>query len=141
MLGFVSDDNVGTEGLEAYYNSYLEGTAGKVVTSKGNYGSEMPFTYEKYYDASDGDSLVLTMDTTVQAYLEKNLQAAIDRYEIQNGAFGIVMDVNTGAIVAMATLGSYDPNEHLKIYDDVLNERLEQQYQQLLRLQKGDGGV
>ena len=47
------------------------------------------------------------------------------------------MDVNTGAIVAMATLGSYDPNEHLKIYDDVLNERLEQQYQQLLRLQKG----
>lgn len=137
LLGFVSDDNVGTEGLEAYYNSYLEGTAGKVVTTKGNYGSEMPFTYEKYYDASDGDSLVLTMDTTVQAYLEKNLQAAIDRYEIQNGAFGIVMDVNTGAIVAMATLGSYDPNEHLKIYDDVLNERLEQQYQQLLRLQKG----
>ena len=65
LLGFVSDDNVGTEGLEAYYNSYLEGTAGKVVTTKGNYGSEMPFTYEKYYDASDGDSLVLTMDTTL----------------------------------------------------------------------------
>ena len=80
---------------------------------------------------------VLTMDTTVQAYLEKNLQAAIDRYEIQNGAFGIVMDVNSGAIVAMATLGSFDPNDHRAIYDEVLNERLEQQYQQLLRLQKG----
>ncbi len=137
LLGFVSDDNVGTEGIEAYYNSYLEGTAGKVVTTKGNYGSEMLYTYEKYYDASDGDSLVLTIDTTVQSYLEKNLQAAIDRYEIQNGAFGIVMDVNSGAIVAMATLGSYDPNDHLTIYDDVLNERLEQQYQQMLRYEKG----
>ena len=137
LMGFVSDDNVGTEGIEAYYNSYLEGIAGKVVTTKGNYGSEMPYTYEKYYDATNGDSLVLTIDTTVQAYLEKNLQAAIDRYEIQNGAFGIVMDVDTGAIVAMATLGSYDPNDQLAIYDEVLNERLEQQYQQLLRLERG----
>ena len=136
LLGFVSDDNIGTEGLEAYYNSYLEGVAGKVVTTKGNYGSEMPYTFEKYYDATNGDSLVLTIDTTVQSYLEKNLQAAIDRYEIQNGAFGIVMDVNSGAIVAMATLG-FDPNDHRAIYDEVLNERLEQQYQQLLRLQKG----
>lgn len=137
LLGFVSDDNIGTEGLEAYYNSYLEGVAGKVVTTKGNYGSEMPYTFEKYYDATNGDSLVLTIDTTVQSYLEKNLQAAIDRYEIQNGAFGIVMDVNSGAIVAMATLGSFDPNDHRAIYYEVLNERLEQQYQQLLRLQKG----
>ena len=137
LLGFVSDDNIGTEGLEAYYNSYLEGVAGKVVTTKGNYGSGMPYTFEKYYDATNGDSLVLTIDTTVQSYLEKNLQAAIDRYEIQNGAFGIVMDVNSGAIVAMATLGSFDPNDHRAIYDEVLNERLEQQYQQLLRLQKG----
>ena len=137
LLGFVSDDNIGTEGLEAYYNSYLEGVAGKVVTTKGNYGSEMPYTFEKYYDATNGDSLVLTIDTTVQSYLEKNLQAAIDRYEIQNGAFGIVMDVNSGAIVAMATLVSFDPNDHRAIYDEVLNERLEQQYQQLLRLQKG----
>ena len=107
------------------------------MTTKGNYGSEMPYTFEKYYDATNGDSLVLTIDTTVQSYLEKNLQAAIDRYEIQNGAFGIVMDVNSGAIVAMATLGSFDPNDHRAIYDEVLNERLEQQYQQLLRLQKG----
>lgn len=137
ILGFVSNDNVGTEGIEAYYNSYLEGTAGKVVTTKGNYGSEMLYTYEKYYDANDGDSLVLTIDSTVQSYLEKNLQAAIDRYEIQNGAFGIVMDVNTGAIVAMATLGTYDPNDHLEIYDEVLNEQLEQQYQQALRYEKG----
>ena len=104
-LGFVSSDNNGSEGLEAYYNEELSGTAGKVVTSKGNYGSEMPYTYEKYYDASDGCSLVTTIDTTVQAYVEKNLQNAIDKYDIKNGAFCIVMDVNTGEIKAMATLG------------------------------------
>ena len=120
LLGFVSDDNIGTEGLEAYYNSYLEGVAGKVVTTKGNYGSEMPYTFEKYYDATNGDSLVLTIDTTVQSYLEKNLQAAIDRYEIQNGAFGIVMDVNTGAVLAMASLPTYDLNSPGTVYNDFL---------------------
>ena len=117
-LGFVSSDNNGSEGLEAYYNEELSGTAGKVVTSKGNYGSEMLYTYEKYYDASDGSSLITTIDSTVQAYVEKNLQNAIDKYDIKNGAFCIVMDVNTGEIRAMATLGSYDPNNYLEIYDD-----------------------
>ena len=117
-LGFVSSDNNGSEGLEAYYNEELSGTAGKVVTSKGNYGSEMLYTYEKYYDASDGSSLVTTIDATVQAYVEKNLQNAIDKYDIKNGAFCVVMDVNTGEIKAMATLGSYDPNNYLEIYDD-----------------------
>ena len=117
-LGFVSSDNNGSEGLEAYYNEELSGTAGKVVTSKGNYGSEMLYTYEKYYDASDGSSLITTIDSTVQAYVEKNLQNAIDKYDIKNGAFFIVMDVNTGEIKAMATLGSYDPNNYLEIYDD-----------------------
>ena len=117
-LGFVSSDNNGSEGLEAYYNEELSGTAGKVVTSKGNYGSEMLYTYEKYYDASDGSSLITTIDSTVQAYVEKNLQNAIDKYDIKNGAFCIVMDVNTGEIKAVATLGSYDPNNYLEIYDD-----------------------
>ena len=117
-LGFVSSDNNGSEGLEAYYNEELSGTAGKVVTSKGNYGSEMLYTYEKYYDASDGSSLITTIDSTVQAYVEKNLQNAIDKYDIKNGAFCIVRDVNTGEIKAMATLGSYDPNNYLEIYDD-----------------------
>lgn len=117
-LGFVSSDNNGSEGLEAYYNEELSGTAGKVVTSKGNYGSEMLYTYEKYYDASDGSSLITTIDSTVQAYVEKNLQNAIDKYDIKNGAFCIVMDVNTGEIKAMATLGSYDPNNYLEIYVD-----------------------
>ena len=85
----------------------------------------MPYTYEKYYDASDGCSLVTTIDATVQAYVEKNLQNAIDKYDIKNGAFCIVMDVNTGEIKAMATLGSYDPNNYLEIYDDAAAALLE----------------
>lgn len=133
-LGFVSSDNNGSEGLEAYYNKELSGTAGKVVTSKGNYGSEMLYTYEKYYDASDGCSLVTTIDATVQAYVEKNLQNAIDKYDIKNGAFCIVMDVNTGEIKAMATLGSYDPNNYLEIYDDAAAALLENERDAALSL-------
>ena len=136
VMGFVSTDNVGSEGLEAYYDSYLQRTAGKVVTTKGNYGSEMLYTYEKYYDASDGDSLVTTIDQTVQHYLEKNLETAIEKYDILNGAFGIVMDVNSGQILAMANLGSYDPNNYQEIYDQELAEQLEEQYQDALLLDK-----
>ena len=129
IIGFVSTDNVGSEGIEAYYDSTLQGTAGKVVTTKGNYGSEMLYTYEKYYDASDGDSVVLTIDKNVQSFLEKNLESAIERFEIKNGAFGIVMNVNTGEIVAMATVGGYDPNQYLEIYDPQKALELEAQYQ------------
>ena len=136
VMGFVSTDNVGSEGLEVYYDSYLQGTAGKVVTTKGNYGSEMLYTYEKYYDASDGDSLVTTIDQTVQHYLEKNLETAIEKYDIINGAFGIVMDVNSGQILAMANLGSYDPNNYQEIYDQALAGQLEAQYQDALLLDK-----
>ena len=117
VLGFVNADNVGAEGLEAYYNSVLEGTAGEIIRTKGAGNSEMLYSYEKFYDATDGNSLVLTIDSTVQYYLEKNMQAAIEKYDIQKGAFGIVMNVNTGEIVAMATLGSYDPNNYLEVYD------------------------
>ena len=133
-LGFVSSDNNGSEGLEAYYNEELSGTAGKVVTSKGNYGSEMLYTYEKYYDASDGCSLVTTIDATVQAYVEKNLQNAIDKYDIKNGAFCVVMDVNTGEIKAMATLGSYDPNNYLEIYDESVDLMLENEHDAAISL-------
>lgn len=136
VMGFVSTDNVGSEGLEAYYDSYLQGTAGKVVTTRGNYGSEMLYTYEKYYDAADGDNLVVTLDMTVQHYLEKNLETAIEKYDILNGAFGIVMDVNSGAIIAMANLGGYDPNSYQDIYDQELAGELEQMYQDALLLDK-----
>ncbi len=130
VLGFVSSDNVGTEGIEKKYDSELEGTAGEIITTRGNNGAQMLYQYEKYYDASDGDSVVLTIDSTVQYYLEKNLQAAVDQYDVLNGAFGIVMDVNTGAVLGMATLGSYDPNNYLEVYDTQKAAALEEMYQE-----------
>ena len=137
LLGFTRDDNVGAEGIEAYYDSYLQGTAGEIITTKGNKGSEMLYTYEKYYDASDGDSLVLTIDSTVQYYLEKNMETAIEKYDVLNGAFGIVADVNTGEILAMATMGGYDPNNYLEIYDTSVNEELTALYQEALLQPEG----
>ena len=136
VIGFVNTDNSGTEGLEAYYDKPLTGNEGKVITTKGNQGTEMLYTYEKYYDASNGNDLVLTIDSTVQYYLEKNLENAIDKYTVLNGAFGIVMDVNSGEILGMATLGSYDPNNYLEIYDTQKAEQLEELYQKTLSYSK-----
>lgn len=137
LLGFTNTENVGSEGLESYYNNYLEGTAGAVITTKGNNETEMLYSYEKYYQATDGDNVVLTIDTTVQYYLEKQLQDAIDRYDVKNGAFGIVMDVNSGDILAMSTLGSYDPNRYLDIYDTETDEEVTKLYEEAVRLPEG----
>ena len=131
VIGFTNASNTGSEGIEAAYNRYLEGTAGKVITTKGNNEMDMPYSYENYVQAIPGCSVVLTLDTTVQACLEKQMQAAIARYDVQNGTFGMVMEVKTGKILAMATLGSYDPNDYLEIADsDTLQqtELLKQQY-------------
>lgn len=137
LLGFTNTENKGSEGLEAYYNSILEGTAGAVITTKGNNETEMLYSYETYYEATDGDSLVLTIDLTVQKALEKQMRDAIDRYDVQNGAFGIVMDAQTGDILAMATLGGYNPNSYLTIYDDDAEMELETQYQAAMEYPEG----
>ena len=137
ILGFTNTENIGSEGLESYYNSMLEGTAGAVITTKGNNETEMLYSYEKYYEASNGDSLVLTVDLTVQRALEKQLKDAIDRYDVQNGAFGIVMDVNTGEILAMATIGGYDPNHYLEIFDTEAYELTEEIYDAAMKYPEG----
>ena len=124
VIGFTNASNQGSEGIEASYNSFLEGSAGKVITSKGNNEMDMPFSYEKYVAGTQGNSLILTLDATVQACLEKQMEAAIARYDVQNGAFGLVMHAKTGEILAMATLGSYDPNKYLEIADEETAEAL-----------------
>ena len=86
---------------------------------------DMPFSYEKYVASRKGDSLILTLDATVQACLEKQLQTAVDRYAVQNGAFGLVMNAKTGEILAMATLGSFDPNHYLEITDEAAAQQLQ----------------
>lgn len=125
VIGFTNASNTGSEGIEASYNSYLTGTAGKVITTKGNNEMDMPFSYENYISATDGCDVVLTLDTTVQGCLEEEMQNAIARYDVKNGAFGLVMKAKTGEILAMSTLGSYDPNTYLEIADPVQQEKLQ----------------
>ena len=140
VIGFTNASGEGSEGIEAAYNAYLAGTAGKVITGKGNKEMDMPFSYENYIASIPGCDVILTLDTVVQSCLEKRLQEAIDRYDVQNGAFGLVMNVKTGEILAMATLGSYDPNAYLEIYDTDTAQALEQMQQQYLSLEEGSDG-
>ena len=117
VVGFTNASNTGSEGVEAAYDRYLTGGNDKVVTTKGNNEMDMPFSFEKFVSATPGCSVVLTLDSTVQACLEKRMEEAIARYDVQNGAFGLVMNVKTGEILAMATLGGYDPNDYQTILD------------------------
>ena len=132
VIGFTNAENQGAEGLEAGYDALLKGTAGAVVKTRGNQGTEMLYSYEKYYEASNGHDLVLTIDNNVQMYLEKNMEAAIEKYDVLNGAFGIVMDVNTGEVKAMANMSSFDPNDYLEIGDEKKREELEELYDEAL---------
>ena len=140
VIGFTNASNTGSEGIEASYNSFLEGSAGRVITTKGNNEMDMPFSYEKFVQSQEGCSVILTLDTTVQACLEKQMQAAIARYDVQNGAFGIVMDVDTGEILAMATLGGYDPNRYLEIADPQVASQLEDLKNSYLSHSEGSDG-
>lgn len=132
VLGFVGSDNVGLDGVEAACDGALTGQNGSIAAAKGNYGTQMQFHFEQYADAVNGNDVVLTIDQTVQEMLEKHMQEAITQYDVQNGAFGVVMDVNTGDILAMATLGGYDPNNYAVIYDAKTSEELEQQYNEAM---------
>ena len=140
VIGFTNASNEGCEGVEAAYNSYLTGSTGRVITTKGNNEMDMPFSYENYVSSRQGDSVILTLDTTIQACLEKQLSAAIDRYDVQNGAFGLVMNCKTGEILAMATLGSYDPNNYLEIADPETAAQLEERKAAYLAQTEGSEG-
>ena len=116
VIGFVGTDNYGLAGVESRYNDELSGTAGKTVRSTTAAGTEMLYTnFENFYDAQDGDDVQLTIDASIQYYVEKHLQQAVTDYEIQNGAAAIVMDVDTGAILSMASLGNFDLNDYQTI--------------------------
>lgn len=125
-IGFTNASGEGSEGVEASYDSYLKGGVSRVITTKGNNELDMPFSYENYLSGKQGNTLVLTLDTTVQACLENRLRAAMEKYDVQNGAFGLVMNCKTGEILAMATLGSYDPNNYLEIADPDVAGALEE---------------
>ena len=125
VLGFVNAENQGGVGLEAKYNSTLEGTAGMTVSAKNAKGSELLYQFEQYYDAEDGNDLVLTIDAEVQSYLEKGIESMLEKFDAANGATGIVMDVNSAAILGMASYPNYDSNQYGMILDLTLQEKLD----------------
>ncbi|HCC35415.1 MAG TPA: stage V sporulation protein D [Ruminococcaceae bacterium] len=117
VLGFVGYDNQGLAGIEAYYEELLGGVPGRKVTAKNARGSDMPSSYEKIIDAQKGTTLVLTIDEHMQYFAEKHLEQAIIDNEVTSKGAVIVMDVNTGGILAMATKPDFNPNEPFIIYD------------------------
>lgn len=128
VLGFTGTDSQGLYGLEAKYDKDLAGKAGRIVTAKNGWGDEMPteMKFEKTVDAQDGYSLVLSIDSTVQYYAEKYLDVAVKETGSTNRGCAIVMNVNTGAIVAMATKGDFDPNDPMTITDQTQQTKIAQ---------------
>ena len=119
VIGFTNEEG-GAYGLEAVYNDTLTGESGMVITAKDVSGTSLLYQYEQYFDAQDGASLHTTLDTTVQYYLEKGLADLEARYGTGKGATGIVLDVNTGAILGMASLPDYDLNNPGAIYNEFM---------------------
>ncbi len=124
VLGFVNADNEGAYGLEAYYNETLSGTPGRVVSAQNAWGTDMPFTYQDITSAKDGSSIVTTINSVIQSIAEKHLSTALTEHAVQNRATVLVMDVNTGKILAMSTMPDYDPNEPQKIKNPISLEKL-----------------
>ncbi len=124
VLGFVGADNQGLAGLEVMYESYLKGTDGKIVLATDAVGNDMSLTdYEKYIEAVDGYDLHTTIDETIQHYLEKHLKEAYTERKLSGYAGGIIMDVETGGILAMSVVDGFDLNDPFTITDpEVLAE-------------------
>ena len=113
VIGFVGMENKGLSGIEAYYDKDLTGENGRAVRATTAMGTRMLYTnFEEYYDAVDGCDVVLTIDETIQYYVEKHLQQAVKDYDIRNGAAAIAVDVNTMEVLALASLGNFDLNDY-----------------------------
>lgn len=111
VLGFINNEGDGIYGLEAYYDEYLRGEDGKYVKAKDSYGNEMPYDYESFIAAVDGNNLTITLDVFIQAELEDQLKTAYIESGGKNRAAGMVIDVNTGEVLAMAVYPDFDLND------------------------------
>ncbi|MBE6755480.1 MAG: PASTA domain-containing protein [Ruminococcaceae bacterium] len=125
VLGFTGTDDVGTGGLELQYNSILTGTPGRKITAVSGSGDSMPSEYETVVDAVQGTSLVTTLDETIQRYLEEGLDQSIKDTQAEY-AYGIIMDVNTGAILAMSSKPDYDLNNPYEITSQTVRDHLDE---------------
>ncbi len=122
-LGFTSSDGDGLYGLELQYEEYLGGVDGYNIIARDSYGNVMPSEYSNRIDPIDGYNLTTTLDTTIQSFLEEELAATVEKHNVENRACGIVMDVKTGAILAMANSSPFDLNDPWKL-DELSEERL-----------------
>ena len=118
VIGFTNFDGDGVYGVESYYNDYLKGVDGKIISATDANGNEMPYKNDKIYSAQDGNSIYLTLDMTLQHYVEKYLEQQVEAHDVDNRACAIMMDVNTGAILAMASTPGFDLNDKNSIYSD-----------------------
>lgn len=114
VIGFTGSDDKGLSGIEAYYDEQLTGTNGRIITAKDAKSNNIANDYETSIAATDGDSIVLTINQTIQYYLEKGLRETMNEYQAK-GAYGVVMNCNTGAVLAMSSLPDYDCNEPYKL--------------------------
>lgn len=124
LLGFTGTDGQGLYGVEAEYNSLLTGTPGRSVAAQTATGQDMPYQVGDYVPAKNGDNLVLTIDEKVQQDLESNLSEALTANKVSNRVTGIVMDVNSGEILAMATEPGFDPNNPFAVADPTVKQQL-----------------
>ncbi len=127
LIGWVNwkNDNKGAWGMEALYEDSLAGKTGRVVTARNSKGAEMRYFFQDYYDATDGNNLNLTIDTTIQYYCERILEKGIEMFDVQDGGFVIAMDPKTGAIKAWANSPTYDLNDPWTVTDPVLSQYLQ----------------
>ena len=125
VLGFTNVDNAGVSGLELKYDDLLTGENGVVLTAVNAWGYTLEQSYETEIPPTEGDGLRLTIDTNIQHYLENALGYAVKEHHVAARAVGIVMDVNTGAVLAMSTTPSYDPNQPRVIADKAAREAVE----------------
>ncbi len=124
VIGFTNSDGEGQYGLEYYYNKDLSGVDGRTMSATDPMGNEMPYRHATTYPAEDGSDLYLTLDSTLQYYLEKNLQEMCETFDVQNRACGIIMNAKTGAIYAMGTYPSFDLNDPSTIYNQEIASSL-----------------
>ncbi len=113
MLGFTDADGVGTYGLEKSYQSTLAGVDGRTITQRNAVGNAIADANATTFAAKDGSNLVLSLDVNVQEIAERYLNEAIAANTVENRGCAIVMDVKTGAILAMASKPDFDPNDPL----------------------------
>lgn len=124
VLGHTDYEGNGIYGLEAYYDDYLSGIDGRIITAKASDGTEIPYRYKQSYDAQNGDNLNLNIDSNIQYILERELAKAVEEHKPTDRACGIIMNPKTGQIYAMATSDPYDPNEPAVITDEKLADEL-----------------